>query len=149
MLDAVVWLVGSAAALALVGVGGGLYEVLVIDPFWPRRPELIQLARGGVSRRRFWIPAHLAFELALIGSLVAAWSRHDVRSWLLVGLISHAVMRIWSAFDFIPKGLAFERAEPDAVSEDAAHAWTRRSRLRLPLDLLTCGAMLAAFASVT
>ena len=56
-------------------------------------------------------------------------------------------MRIWSAFDFIPKALAFERADPATIGEGAARAWTRRSRLRLPLDLLTCGAMLAAFTA--
>ena len=58
---------------------------------------------------------------------------------------SHAAMRLWSALDFIPKALAFERSP--AVDERAARAWTRRSRLRLPLDLLTCFAMLAAFAA--
>ncbi|MGH8431622.1 MAG: hypothetical protein ACREUF_14595 [Solimonas sp.] len=100
-----------------------------------------------MSRRRFWIPAHVAFELALIAALVAAWSQPDVRAWLLVAFASHAVMRIWSAFDFIPKALAFERADPATVTEDAARAWTRRSRWRLPLDLVTCGATLAAFAT--
>ena len=49
--------VGLAGALALVGLGGGLYEYRVVDPSWPRRPEIIQPDRGGVSRRRFWIPA--------------------------------------------------------------------------------------------
>ena len=53
-------------------------------------------------------------------------------------------MRVWSVFDFIPKALAFEKAVPDAVTEDAARKWTRRSLLRLPLDLVTCGAMLSA-----
>jgi len=138
---------GVAAALALVGMGGGLYEFLVVDPVWPQKPELIQPLRGGVSRRRFWIPAHLLFELALLAALVSLWSRPEVRSWLLLGLVSHAVMRIWSAFDFIPKALAFERAEPGAVTKTAARAWARRSLLRLPLDLVTCGAMLAAFAT--
>ena len=138
-------LIALACALALVSLGGGLYEFLVVDPFWPRKPELIQPVRGGISRRRFWIPAHIAFELLLILSLIAAWSQAEVRTWLLVALASHAAMRIWSAFDFIPKALAFERA--DAVSESAARAWTRRSLWRLPLDLVTCGAMLAAFAA--
>jgi hypothetical protein len=138
--------IALACALALVSLGGGLYEFLVVDPFWPRRPELIQPDRGGISRRRFWIPAHIAFELLLILSLVGAWSHADIRTWLLVALASHAAMRIWSAFDFIPKALAFERAE--AISESAARAWTRRSLWRLPLDLLTCGAMLAALAAV-
>ena len=100
---------------------------------------------GGISRRRFWIPAHVAFELALIASLVAAWPQAEVRTWLLIGFASHAAMRIWSALDFIPKALAFERAE--AVDERAARAWTRRSLWRLPLGLVTCGAMLAAFAA--
>jgi hypothetical protein len=139
-------IVALASALALVSLGGGLYEVSVVDPAWPRRPELVQPARGGISRRRFWIPAHVAFELALIASLIAAWQRPEVRTWLLVALGSHAPMRIWSAFDFIPKALAFERS--DRVTESAARDWTRRSRLRLLLDLITCGAMLTALRHV-
>jgi hypothetical protein len=142
-----VLVVAFATALALVSLGGGLYEVLVVDPFWPKRPDLIQPARGGISRRRFWIAVHVAFEVLLIASLVWAWSQPAVRTPLLVALASHAIMRIWSGFDFIPKALAFERAEPGTVSEAAARAWTRRSRLRLPLDLLTCGAMFWAFAA--
>jgi hypothetical protein len=140
-------IVGVAAALALMGVGGGLYEFLVVDPFWPQKPELIQPARGGISRRRFWIPAHLLFELALLTALVSLWPRPEVRSWLLLGLVSHALMRIWSALDFIPRALTFERAELGAVTETEARAWARRSVLRLPLDLVTCAAMLAAFAT--
>jgi hypothetical protein len=134
--------IAIAAALALASVGGGLYEFLVVDPFWPRRPDLIQPSRGGISRKRFWIVIHVALEVVLIASLVGAWSQPAVRSGLLVALASHAIMRIWSGFDFIPKALAFERAEPGSVSEAAARAWTKRSRLRLPLDLITCGAML-------
>jgi hypothetical protein len=94
----------------------------------------------------FWIPAHVAFELALVFALVVTWSELETRSWLLVGLASHATMRIWSALDFIPKALAFERADPVTVAEAAARKWTRRSVWRLPLDTVTCVAMLAAFA---
>jgi hypothetical protein len=47
--------IGIATALALASLGGGLYEYLVVDPFWPKRPELIQPQRGGISCRRFWI----------------------------------------------------------------------------------------------
>ena len=137
-----IFVIAVACALALASLGGGLYEFSVVDPAWPRRPELIQPARGGVSRKRFWIPANVAFELALIASLVLAWPRPPVRAWLLIGLASHALMRMWSAFDFIPKALAFERAAQ--VDEAAARAWTRRSRWRMPLDLLTCAAMLGA-----
>ena len=142
--------VSLAAALAVVSLGGALYEYSVVDPVWPRRLDLIQPDRGGISRRRFWIPAHVAFELALIASLIVAWSRPEVRTWLLIGFTSHVVMRMWSAFDFIPKALAFERADVSAaVSEDAARRWTSRSLWRLPLDLTTCGTMFVAFAAAT
>jgi hypothetical protein len=137
-------IVAVAAAQASASVGGGLYEFSVVDPFWPKRPDLVQPARGGISRKRFWIAIHVAFEVVLIAALVSAWSQPAVRTCLLVALASHAVMRLWSAFDFIPKALAFEKAEPGAITEAAARAWTARSRLRLPLDLLTCGALLRA-----
>jgi hypothetical protein len=136
--------VAVAAALACASVGGGLYEFSVVDPFWPKRPDLVQPSRGGISRKRFWIAIHIAFEVMLIAALVTAWSHSAVRTCLLVALASHAVMRLWSAFDFIPKALAFEKAEAGTVSEATARAWTARSRLRLPLDLVTCGPLLWA-----
>lgn len=147
MTETLVPAAALATALALVSLGGGLYEFSVVDPFWPRRPDIIQPARGGISRKRFWIPAHTAFEILVVALLIAGWSHPAVRFWLLFALASHAAMRIWSAFDFIPKALAFERADPAAITVTAARAWTRRSLLRLPLDLLTCSAMLASFAA--
>ena len=141
-------IVAVAAALACASVGGGLYEFSVVDPFWPKRPDLVQPTRGGISRKRFWIPIHVAFEVTLIAALVWAWSLPAVRTCLLVALASHAGMRLWSAFDFIPKALAFEKAEPGAVSEAGARAWTARSRWRLPLDLITSGAVLLALVEV-
>jgi hypothetical protein len=147
MLSSPLALIAAAAALALISLGGGLYEFLVVDPFWPRRPDLIQPARGGLSRRRFWIPAHTLFELSLLASLIAAWEQTSVRSALLIALASHAVMRLWSAFDFIPKALAFERADPSTITETTARRWSRRSLGRLPLDLVTCAAMLVALVA--
>jgi hypothetical protein len=137
-----------AAALALASLGGGLYEFSVVDPAWPKRPDVIQPKRGGVSRKRFWIPAHIAFELVLIAALVATWSEPTVRTWLLLGLASHVTMRVWSAFDFIPKALRFERTDASEISETAARRWTHRSLWRFPLDLVTCGAMLLALVAV-
>jgi hypothetical protein len=48
--------------------------------------------------------------------------------------------------DLVPKAVKFEKADPAAVDEAAAVAWTRRSLLRLPLDLITCAALLWALA---
>jgi len=140
-------IVALATALALGSLGGGAYEFLVVDPAWPRRPDIVQPQRGGVSRRRFWIPAHGAFEACFIAALVAAWSESGVRTPLLFALASHLAMRVWSLFDFIPKALAFERADPANVDAAVAAQWVRRSLGRLPLDLATCGAMVTALVA--
>ena len=58
------------------------------------------------------------------------------------------IVRIWSAFDFIPKALAFEKAEPGSITERSARKWTHRSPFRLPLELMACGAMFAALAGL-
>ena len=140
-------LVAVSTALSCASLGGGLYEFLVVDPAWPERPDIIHPQRGGVSRKRFWIPAHTVFELTLIASLIIAWSTLAVRTPLLVALASHACMRVWSAFDFIPKALRFERADPASIDATAARRWSRRSIGRFPLDLVTCGAMLTAIVA--
>ena len=139
-------LIATTTLVACVLLGGGLYETVVVDPAWPKRPGIIQAQNGGISRRRFWIPAHTLFEVLLIVALIASWSNADIRLALLVALVSHAVMRVWSLIDFVPRAVEFEKADPAGIDEAAAVAWTRRSLLRLPLDLVTCVALLVALA---
>ncbi|MDG5482869.1 hypothetical protein [Mycolicibacterium gadium] len=139
-------LIATTTLVACVLFGGGLYETVVVDPAWPKRPGIIQAQNGGISRRRFWIPAHTLFEVLLIVALIASWGKADVRLALLVALVSHAVMRVWSLVDFVPRAVEFEKADPAGIDEAAAVAWTRRSLLRLPLDLVTCAALLVALA---
>ena len=139
-------LIAAATLSACTLFGGGLYETVVVDPAWPKRPGIVQAHNGGVSRRRFWIPAHTAFEVLVIVALIAAWRDADVRPALLVALASHLVVRIWSLIDLVPKAVAFEKTDPAAVDEAAALRWTRRSLLRLPFDVVTCVAMLTALA---
>ena len=79
-------------------------------------------------------------------ALIAGWANAGVRIALLVALLSHAAMRIWSLVDFVPKAVEFEKTDPAVVDEVAAVRWTRRSLLRMPLDMTTCAAMLAALA---
>lgn len=141
-------LIAVTTLLACLSLGGGVYEVLVVDPVWPKRPGIIQPLNGGISRRRFWIPAHTAFEVLLIVTLIIGWGAAGVRWALLIALISHLVMRVWSLADFVPKAVAFEKSDPATVDERDAVRWTRRSLLRLPLDVMTAAAMLCALAAV-
>jgi hypothetical protein len=73
--------------------------------------------------------------MSLFAALVFCWSMPEVRSGLLIAPVSHAVMRLWPAFDFIPKALAFERETHGELTAATARTWVRRSRLRLPLLL--------------
>jgi len=143
-MTASVLLVAVVVFLACASLGGGLYECLVLDPIWPSRPAIIQPKHGGVSRRRFWIPIHTLFEVVLVAAVVVTWGDDDVRIAMLVALTSHAVMRVWSFADFVPKAVAFEKADPATIDRAAAVRWTRRSLLRLPLDAITCVAALTA-----
>ena len=139
-----VFLLALLVLLACATVAGGVYEYVVIDPAWPTCPAIIQPAQGGVSRRRFWIPIHSAFEVVLVVAVIVTWSVPDVRDALFVAFISHTVMRVWSLAEFVPKAVAFENADPAAIDADAAVRWTRRSLLRLPLDGVTVAAAFVA-----
>jgi hypothetical protein len=140
-------LLSAVVLLACVSLGGGLYEYVVLDPVWPSRPAIIQAPYGGVSRRRFWIPVHTVFEVVLIAGVVVTWGNPDVRTPMLVALASHVVMRVWSLVDFVPKAIAFEKTDPAVIERAAAIRWTRRSLLRLPLDIVTCVAALFALVA--
>ena len=63
-----------ALVLGAIGLGGGVYETLVVDPVWPDKPAIIRRGDGGISRARFWAPAHALYELALLISLWMVWS---------------------------------------------------------------------------
>lgn len=141
-------LVALTTLLACTSLGGGLYEFVVLDPVWPGRPAIVQPQHGGVSRRRFWIPAHALFEVVLIAALVVTWDQSPVRAALLVALAGHAVMRVWSLVDFVPKAVRFEKSDPATIDRADAVRWTRRSLFRLPLDVVTCVSALTALALV-
>jgi hypothetical protein len=122
-------------------LGGGIYEHVVLDPVWPSHPSLIQsAAHGGLTRARFWLPAHLLFEILLVSSLALFWKSPSVRIWLLLAVCGHVIARVWSALYFIPRARAFERA--DIVDEAMARRWTFRSKFRLPIELLTLALLL-------
>lgn len=90
---------------------------------------------------------HTAFEVSLIAAVIASWSHPNVRMALLVAVASHLAMRVWSFAYFIPKATAFENNDPATIDRAAAERWVRRSLLRLPLDAITCVAVLAALVA--
>jgi hypothetical protein len=120
-----------------------------VDRVWPGNIKLIQPQSGGIDRKMFWMPAHTAFELTLIVSIWMAWPLPGARHALLAALASHAIMRGWSFAYFIPRALAFEKA--DALTPELtirAQNWARFSVLRLLLDVFTIAAVAVALFAI-
>ncbi len=63
-------LIAITTLAACITLGGGLYEFLVVDPAWPKRPGIIQLPKAGGG---FWVPATVSRRLI-------ATVRRDLRS---------------------------------------------------------------------
>jgi hypothetical protein len=127
-----------ALTLGAVGLGGGFYEILLVDPVWPRNPAVIQPSRGGLDRKRFWGPIHALFEIALLVSAWTVWSEASARLWMVSALAAHFAARIWSFAYFIPRALRFEKM--DDLSEEQVHLarrWTRLSRLRPVIEAVS------------
>jgi hypothetical protein len=124
-------------------VGGGLYEHLVLMPLWAASPPaslaLIQPGTG-VSLQAFWMPVHVAITVCLLVSLVLAWQERKARRFLLIGLGSYVIMRVWSGLFFIPEMLAFQRVPLDAPASLELTArvarWTCWTWFREPLDAM-------------
>jgi hypothetical protein len=136
------WLVHGTLVFLVVGLGGSLYEHLVVDPVWPRNIVVIQPEQGGVDRKHFWIPLHGALTLALPAALWACWPRRTVRRWLAVALGAYVARRVWTFLYFIPRALRFESAP--ALSDSMVHeaqTWVWLSVLRAPMLILACVAL--------
>jgi hypothetical protein len=125
-----------ALVLGAIGLGGGVYETLVVDPVWPDNPAIIRRGRGGISRARFWAPAHSLYELALLISLWMVWSVTVARWWTIAALAIHLAARAWSFAYFIPRALRFEKlGELTEEQRREALRWTRLSRCRPVLSV--------------
>ena len=138
-----------AVVLGGIGLGGGVYETLLIDPVWPDNPAIVQPSRGGMDRKLFWGPLHTLFELALVVSAWLLWNDSQVRWWTLAALIVHLAARAWSFAYFIPRALWFEKLG-DLTQEQRrlARRWTRLSRFRPVLQALSIAALCGAILSI-
>ncbi|MET0401696.1 MAG: hypothetical protein ABW123_04795 [Cystobacter sp.] len=125
------WSIRVALVACLFELGGSLYEYAVVDTVWPSNLAVIQPARGGLDRKRFWVPLHGLLTLALPLALWARWGAPDVRAWLLAATGLYVVLRGWTFAYFIPRVLRFEQGlETDSAK---ARSWVRWSLLRAPL----------------
>ena len=114
-----------AALLSAIGIGGALYEALVIDAAWPKNPQLIQPQQGGVRRTRFWIPAHVALELTLIAAIALNWASSHTRFLLLSAFACQVMTRLWSFWAIVASARVGSRNRSESGYSRCTVALTR------------------------
>jgi hypothetical protein len=125
-------------------LGGGFYEHVVLVPLWSSSPpssfSVIQPGTG-VPLQTFWIPVHAGITIFVLLSLFLAWKDRRVRRWLVIGLASYIVMRVWSGLFFIPEMLAFQNvpvtSPPSPELSAKVASWIYWSWFREPLDIIS------------
>jgi len=149
-------LIALALLILLIqfGMGGGLYETLVIYPRWKRgvTPEnLVQKLKDsgqGSANRGFWpFISPLQAMLAIV-NLVLAWryTGNAHAAWLTAALII-VVNRVITFSYFVPTMVRkFERPEKlDAAwLKKAVNRWTFLSPFRIVIEFLAWGTALYA-----
>lgn len=109
--------------LGSIGLGGGLYETLLVDPKWPSNPAIAQPSRGGISRGRFWVPIHTLYELALDATHLVAYNAafsRPARLRFKAQFSQEHTRQAYplSLFDRLPVSNAFENLIPRAKGPD-------------------------------
>ena len=127
-----------------VAFGGGLFEHIVVVPIWSASPpsSFAIIQRGtGVPLQRFWIPVHAAITVFMLLTLYLTWHDFTVRYFLLTGLASYLVMRVWSGLFFIREMLKFQNiplhSAPSAELSARVVRWTFWTWFREPLDIIS------------
>src|SRR5580658_9738093 len=132
----------SAFVLGAIGLGGGIYETLLVDRVWPANPLIIQPSRGGITRGLFWAPVHTLYEIALLLSAWMVWRDAYAREWIIVALAAHVFTRAVSFAYFIPRALRFEKAgDLTDAQRRAARRWTSLSPYRLATEAIALASL--------
>src|SRR5947209_4876602 len=70
----------AAVVFGTIGLGGGIYETVLVDRVWPNNPSIIQPDRGGLNRGIFWAPVHMSYEIVLLLSAWMVWGNAYARA---------------------------------------------------------------------
>ena len=149
-MDHLTWrlaaILGSLVSTSAL-MGASLYEESVLDPVWPRKPDIVRPIEGGANRKRFWVPADIIAIISLLAATWAAWPVGDTRDAVLVGVGLYAINIGVSVAYFIPELLKVERMGTQR-DDPSSRTWVRRNRWRGAIFICTSVALSLAVVSV-
>lgn len=102
--------------------GAQIFETLLFVPKWASSPpDTLKLLQdeNGVSLKFFWIILHSLHEITFILAIAFCWKIDPVRNWLLILLIIHVAVRVWTLAFFAPNIIQFQNlASATSVSQE-------------------------------
>ena len=107
---ALLWLTTTTTVYLLLN-GAQVFETAVVVPNWTAAPpESLYLLQGphGLDLKNFWIVFHSLHELTFITALILCWKIKMVRRQLILLLVVHIGMRVWTLTYFAPNIVAFQ-----------------------------------------
>jgi hypothetical protein len=138
---ALLWLTITTTVYLLLN-GAQIFETAVIVPNWTAAPpESLYLLQGkyGLDFKNFWIIFHSLHELTFITALILCWKIKTVRRWLILLLVLHIGVRIWTLTYFAPNIIAFQEmpASPTVNQSllDRANEWALLNYIRVGVYL--------------
>ena len=108
------WLVTTTAVYLLMN-GAGIFETALIVPAWTAAPPAsLGLFQGDyrLDFKAFWIVFHSLHEITFILALVLCRKLKAVRHWILVLLLVHMAVRVWTVAYFAPTVIGFQSMPP-------------------------------------
>ncbi|QWT87381.1 transposase [Chryseobacterium sp. PCH239] len=102
--------------------GAQIFETLLFVPKWASSPpDTLKLLQdeNGVSLKFFWIILHSLHEITFILAIAFCWKIDPVRNGLLILLIIHVAVRVWTLAFFAPNIIQFQNlASATSVSQE-------------------------------
>jgi len=136
------WLFIATAAYFIMN-GAQLWETAIMIPAWTAAPpESLFFFKGpyGVDFKNFWIIVHSTHELLLIIALIFNWKFKKTRNLMLLLLVAHVAVRVWTLQYFAPTIIEFQNIELQSMVDPAlvekATEWRNLNYLRVGIFFL-------------
>lgn len=133
------WLMYSIFAYFLMN-GAQVWETALMVPAWTAAPpaSLIFFQKPyGLDFKAFWIVTHGVHELIFTGALVFNWQIRSRRKALLLILLGHVAVRVWTLLYFAPTIIEFQQVPysntVDAFLVQKAALWRHLNYLRVAI----------------
>jgi hypothetical protein len=139
---ATLWLFIATAAYFIMN-GAQLWETAIMIPAWTAAPpESLFFFKGpyGLDFKNFWIIVHSSHEVLLIIALIFNWKLKKTRNLMLLLLVAHVAVRVWTLQYFAPTIIEFQNMELQSMVDTAlvekAAEWRNLNYLRVGVFFL-------------